>query len=61
MADEDKILVLKDQLVKARDSLGLQREEVADKLGIDKGELIRWETGDSQPPLEFLWNLAEHG
>lgn len=59
MADEDKILVLKDQLVKARDSLGLQREEVADKLGIDKGELIRWETGDSQPPLEFLWNLAE--
>jgi len=59
MADEDKISVLKDQLVKARESLGLQRKEVADKLGIDKGELISWEKGDSQPPLEFLWNLAE--
>ncbi|HEY54890.1 MAG TPA: ImmA/IrrE family metallo-endopeptidase [Dehalococcoidia bacterium] len=59
MADEDKILVLKDQLVKARESLGLELREVADKLGIDEEKIINWEKGKSEPPLEVLWNLAE--
>lgn len=59
MANEDKILVLKAQLIKARESLGLERGEVADKLGIDEENLINWEKGESEPPLEVLWNLAE--
>jgi len=59
MVDEDKISVLKDQLVKARESLGLEHREVADKLGIDEENLINWEKGKSEPPLEVLWNLAE--
>lgn len=59
MADEDKTLVFKAQLVKARESLGLERREVADKLGIDEEKLINWEKGDSEPSLELLWNLAE--
>ena len=59
MADEDKIVVLKDQLVKARESLGLEHREVADKLGIDEKNLINWEMGKSEPALEVLWNLAE--
>jgi Zn-dependent peptidase ImmA (M78 family)/DNA-binding XRE family transcriptional regulator len=59
MANEDKILVLKDQLVKARESLGLEHREVVDKLGIDEENLISWEKGESEPSLEVLWNLAE--
>ena len=59
MVDEDKILVLKDQLVKARESLGLECREVADELGIDEENLIKWEKGESEPSLEVLWNLAE--
>lgn len=59
MVDEDKILVLKDQLVKARESLGLECREVADKLGIDEENLIKWEKGESEPSLEVLWDLAE--
>jgi Zn-dependent peptidase ImmA (M78 family)/DNA-binding XRE family transcriptional regulator len=59
MVDEDKILVLKDQLVKARKSLGLEHREVADKLGIDEENLVKWEKGESEPSLEILWNLAE--
>ena len=59
MADENKTLVLKDQLVKARESLGLKQREAADKLGIDEKELINWEKGESEPSLEVLWNLAE--
>ncbi len=59
MADEDKALVFKDQLVKARESLGLEHREVADKLGIDEEKLINWENGESEPSLEVLWNLAE--
>jgi len=59
MVDQDRILVLKDQLVKARESLGLKCGEVADKLGIDEENLIKWEKGESEPSLEVLWNLAE--
>jgi len=59
MADEDKVIVITDQLIKARDSLGMQPEEVANALGIDVEELINWEKGTSEPHLEYLWNLAE--
>jgi len=59
MANEAKSSVLKDQLVKARKSLGLEHEEVADKLGIDEKELVKWENGEDEPSLEVLWNLAE--
>ncbi len=59
MAEEEKVSVLKEQLVRARKSLGLQRKEVTDRLGIDEEELVNWEKGDSEPPLEQLWNLAD--
>jgi len=59
MADEDKVLVIPDQLIKARDSLGMQPEEVANALGIDVEALSNWEKGASQPHLEYLWDLAE--
>lgn len=59
MLDEDKVEVISDQLIKARDSLGIQPEEVAEALGIDKEEIISWEKGLSQPHLEYLWDLAE--
>lgn len=59
MAEEDRVEVISDQLVKARNSLGMRPEEVADVLGIDKKELKNWEGGVSQPDLEHLWDLAE--
>lgn len=59
MADEEKVMVIPDQLIKARESLGLQPEEVADALRIDREELTNWENGTLEPPLEHLWNLAE--
>lgn len=57
---EERISIRKDQLVKARDNLGLERKEVADKLGIAEEELMKWEIGESEPPLEYLWELAEY-
>ncbi len=59
MAEEDKALVIPDQLIKARDSLGMQPAEVAEELGIKEEELIKWEEGLSEPSVEYLWNLAE--
>jgi len=59
MADEDKVQVIPEQLIKARESLNLQHGEVADALGVDEAELTKWEKGDSEPPLDYLWNLAE--
>ena len=60
MVAEENISIHKDQLIKARESLGLSRKEVADKLGIDEQQLVNWETGESQPSLESLWDLAEY-
>jgi len=59
MADEERVLVIPGQLIKARESLGMQPKEVADALGVDVEELINWEKGTSEPHLEYLWNLAE--
>jgi Zn-dependent peptidase ImmA (M78 family)/DNA-binding XRE family transcriptional regulator len=59
MAAESRTIVLKDQLIKARGSLGLKSGEVADELGIEEQELISWEEGAAQPSLELLWKLAE--
>ncbi len=59
MVHEDKALLFPDQLVKARESLGLQPEEAARSLGVDVQELRSWEKGASEPPVERLWNLAE--
>ena len=41
MTDGDEILVPKDQLIKARESLGMELREMAGKLGlgIDEGTL----------------------
>lgn len=59
MAEEGKSLVIPDQLIKARESLGLEPDEVANSLGVDKEELDKWENGELEPPLDYLWNLAE--
>lgn len=59
MTDEDKVLVIPAQLVKARDSLGMRPEEVAEMLGVSVEAIYKWEKGASEPPLEYLWNLAD--
>jgi Zn-dependent peptidase ImmA (M78 family)/DNA-binding XRE family transcriptional regulator len=57
--EADRIIVIPDQLSKARESLGLGRKEVAETLRIDEKKLEEWERGVSEPPLEALWDLAE--
>ncbi len=59
MAEKTNVFVIPDQLIKARESLGLQPKEVADALGIDRENLRNWESGTSEPSVEHLWNLAE--
>ncbi len=55
----NETVIIPHQLIKARKSLGLERGEVAEKLGIDVKILTEWEEGISEPTIEQLWSLAE--
>jgi Zn-dependent peptidase ImmA (M78 family)/DNA-binding XRE family transcriptional regulator len=59
MNSERKFLILGSQLVLARESIALDRQEVATRLGINIEELINWENGRSEPSIEQLWRLAK--
>lgn len=47
------------KLVRCRESLGLTQEELAQKIGVDRGSLSRWERGASTPRLYWRRRLAE--
>lgn len=59
MGEERQSLIIPSQLSSAREFLGLTREEVARRVGIDPEQLTRWETGHSEPSVEQLWELAD--
>lgn len=59
MANEEKVIIIPEQLVKARKSLGMQPGEAADNIGVSAEEIHKWEKGYSEPQLEHLWALAE--
>ena len=60
MDEEEQIIsVIPEQLIRARESLGLESKEVAEALHIDEKRLDEWEKGITEPPVENLWNLAE--
>lgn len=52
-------IVLGTQLRSARRSLALSIGEAAQGLGANPSQLQAWESGQSEPPLEDLWRLAE--
>jgi len=49
---------LGNRLREFRKSLGLSAQEIGDKLGINGTSVTRWETGDSAPPLSYIFYLA---
>ena len=55
----NEAMVIGSQVRRARESLALSIAEAAAELGIEPSQLHAWESGDSEPPLETLWRLAE--
>ena len=48
-----------DRLKRARLSAGFaQQKDVADALGIERTRYLKWEHGDSQPPLDMLAKMC---
>jgi len=47
------------QLRRAREALALSLTQVAESTGFDAGDLSRWESGEAQPQLDALWELAD--
>ena len=45
---EDFIMKLSDKIVRLRKSNGMSQEELADKLGVSRQAISRWEMGVSQ-------------
>lgn len=52
-------IILGTQLRQAREIVRFEREEVANRLGIQADEIIGWETGQTRPNLQQLECLAE--
>ena len=49
----------RDMLVKARKEKGYNQEELAERIGVSRQAVSKWETGDSQPALAQLIALAD--
>lgn len=45
---------LADRLIKARNFHGLTQQQAADRLGIGKRSLVRYESGDQEPDISVL-------
>lgn len=50
---------LKETIYNKRKELGLSQEQLADKLGVARQTVSKWETGETLPDLESLKKLAE--
>ena len=50
---------LSDKIVRLRKSNGMSQEELADKLGVSRQAISRWEMGRSRPDVETLQRLAD--
>ena len=49
----------RDMLVKARKQKGYNQEELAERIGVSRQAVSKWETGDAQPALSQLIALAD--
>ena len=49
----------RDMLVKARKEKGYNQEELAERIGVSRQAVSKWETGDAQPALAQLIALAD--
>jgi transcriptional regulator with XRE-family HTH domain len=46
-------------ITKFRDKAGLSQTELADKLGVDKATISRYENGTRQPSVEMLYKISK--
>ena len=53
------MLTVGEKIRSVRESLGMGRQEFADKTGIAKGTLIRTEQGQNSPQVNVLLKIAE--
>lgn len=44
---------------RARQTLALSREDVAGRLAVPLEELVTWEEGAAEPPIERVWDLSD--
>lgn len=47
-------------ITRFREAAGLSKNELARRLGVDRGSLIRWENGTWEPSPDHLEGLADH-
>lgn len=50
---------IKQRLMELREIHGLSKAEFAQKLGINKSAITRWENGDVKPTLDVLINISK--
>jgi len=50
---------LSQKILQLRKKLGLSQEELAEKIGVSRQSISKWETGESIPELERLIGLSE--
>ncbi len=53
------IMKFEEKLVKLRKSNGLSQEQLAERLGVSRQAISRWESGDSTPDMINLLGLCE--
>ncbi|MBE5856046.1 MAG: helix-turn-helix transcriptional regulator [Lachnospiraceae bacterium] len=51
--------MFKDNLVQTRKLMGLTQEDIADKLGVTRQSVAKWESGESVPDLDKCKQLAD--
>lgn len=52
-------MALSDNIKKAREKQGVSQEFLADKLGVSRQAVSKWETGQTEPSTQNLLRLAE--
>ena len=50
---------LNEKIFQHRKKLGLSQEELANRLGVTRQSVSKWELGDSQPDLDMIVKLAK--
>lgn len=51
-------MTLREKLIVLRDRAGLSQMELADRLGVSRQAVSRWESGDTTPSVDKLKTLA---
>lgn len=52
-------MTLREKLIVSRDRAGLSQMELADRLGVSRQAVSRWESGDTTPTMDKLKTLAK--